>query len=389
MDESTLLALVEGVLPLEQASVLRDQLAQGTPEQQRLLDRLDSMRRDRAGVASLAMAPMPLGMVEAAMRRAQQDALAGLRIAGEHAGDIPVSRVVPSRHRRWTGARRLTAVAALLGMIGGVTLIAVWPKKPSAGHEAVATNDKTGSNTGISTGGHGEKPSSIAVNDSATDADLRDGSFDGLQDPSTKVASSEPVDAVAVPMALSPLASADRAEHLLELAKAGRLVFKVTARTPRQSEQQLASLAARPLGTRAWNVSADAPVHVVASLALLSKPSSVIPQGTGPSESPMMADTSTQPRPMIVRPEAPLPMAVPPGAEDLVGLVRVVPTLDGIESVRRALTDAVGSVTVAELADPLAGMGTSEPITLESAIWWSGPPTRWATWASVPVIIER
>jgi hypothetical protein len=27
--------------------------------------------------------------------------------------------------------------------------------------------------------------------------------------------------------------------------------------------------------------------------------------------------------------------------------------------------------------------------TIESTLWWSGPPTRWANWASVPVIIER
>jgi hypothetical protein len=168
-------------------------------------------------------------------------------------------------------------------------------------------------------------------------------------------------------------------------------VLKVTARTPRQSEQQLALLAARPQGSRVWDVSASAPGEVVASLAALSPTASESPDPSLRDHSPALAGTTPQLTPMILRPSAPLPMVLPPGVQDLVGLVRVVPTLDGIESVRRALTDAVGSVTVAELPEGLPGMGVtaSQSITLESAIWWSGPPTRWATWASVPVIIER
>ena len=127
IDEATLLAFVEGGLPVEQASALRDALAVGTPDQQRLLRRLDAMKRDRAGVASLAACPMPSGMVEAAMRRAQQEALAGLRLAGERAAEIPVSRVVPRRRSRWTSARRLMAAAAMVGVVGGVGLVKLWP----------------------------------------------------------------------------------------------------------------------------------------------------------------------------------------------------------------------------------------------------------------------
>ena len=391
-DEATLLALVEGVLPIERASVVRETLARGTPEQQRLLGRLDAMKRDRAGIASLAACSVPVGMVEAAMRRAQQDALAGLRIAGEQASEIPVSRVVPVRRSMWTNARRLTAAAAVLGVVGGVGLVAFWPSKAPSGTE-VAGN--TTNNTSVPSGTNtGTQPSGLTVADPvATTVETTDGSTDGGPDAPMHLATAAPIGPAAVPMANSQ--PADRAARVLELAKAGRLVLKVTARTPRQCEQRLASLAARPQGSRVWDVSANAPGEVVASLAALSPASSASPDANVPNHEPhrepALAGTNAQPTPMIVKLPEPLPMVIPPGAQDLVGLVRVVPTLDGIESVQRALSDAVGSVTVAELPEAMAGMGVtaSQAITLESAIWWSGPPTRWATWASVPVIIER
>jgi hypothetical protein len=47
----------------------------------------------------------------------------------------------------------------------------------------------------------------------------------------------------------------------------------------------------------------------------------------------------------------------------------------------------VGSVAVAELAEPVAA--EEEGPTIESVLWWAGSPAQWAPWASIPVIIER
>jgi hypothetical protein len=379
-DEASLLAMVEGLLPVDRARVVREMLANGTPEQKALLRKLDLMKRDRAGVASLEAPMAPLGLVEAAMRRAQQEALAGLRLAGDQAVEIPVSRVVPNRKSWWNGTRRMVAMAAMVGLVGGVGLIALWPASKT--NSTLQANRDSTDKSDSKSNENGGTPVRIAIADeSATDTTP-------VTDP---VDAGSTAEAPRAPLAIMSAPPADRAERMLELAKAGRLVLRVTPRSPRQCEQQLASLAARPQGSRVWDVSATPPSEVVTALAALTPNPEATSESQRPAEIvPAFASTSERRFPMIIRPPAPLAIVLPPKAEDLVGLARVAPTLDGIEAIRRALTETLGVVTVAELAEPLAGMDAMETTrTIESTLWWSGPPTRWANWASVPVIIER
>lgn len=379
-DEASQLAMVEGLLSVDRTRQMRETLANGTSDQRALLLRLDGMRRDRAGLASLVTPPMSIGMVEAAMKRAQQEALVGLRLVGERSVEIPISRVVPTRVSWWAGGRGLVAAAAVVGLVGGAGLLSLWPKAVATGPR-IADGPSSGTQIAIADPANGLGGDVAPVdepNDPGVDAGPGEGS------------TNEAAPSLLVPQAPVAVVTPDRGERLLELAKAGRLVIRVTPRSPRQCEQQLASLAARPRGSRAWDVSTTPPAGVVMSLAALTRKSAESPDRHAEDVVPVYASASGQPLPMIVRPPAPLAIALPPKAEDLVGLIRVAPTLDGMEAVRRTLTESLGVVTVAELPEPLTGTdGAGATRTIESTLWWSGPPARWATWASVPVIIER
>ena len=366
LDEATLLAFVESSLGREAEASLRQSVTPAT------LAALEAMRRDRAGVAGLAeVAPvmMPSGMVEAAMARAHREALHGLRVTEAEEAAIPVSRVVPVRSRWLTPGRAALAAAAVLGVAGGLTLMAVWPSG-GAPKPKIAWNP--GPVDAVPAPTH--EPAVDVVAEGP-------GVSGGVDEPREAVASAEPV---VVPLA-RPGARVDESARALALARGGRLVFKVTARTPGRASQQLAALEARSATSQTWRARAEAPGAVVAAL---SKPASEpkAPGVPGVSEPGRVASVDGW-SPLIVRPRAEVSIAPPPGAQDLVAVVRVAPTAEAIEAVRAVLSEQVGSVAVAELAEPVAA--EEEGPTIESVLWWAGSPAQWAPWASIPVIIER
>ena len=91
--------------------------------------------------------------------------------------------------------------------------------------------------------------------------------------------------------------------------------------------------------------------------------------------------------PMIIKPREIPAICPPPRVKDLVATLRIAPTLDAINAVRSILSEQLGSVVFAELAE--AAPVEEEPASIESMLWWSGSPAQWARWAVVPVVIER
>lgn len=362
LDEATLLAFVEGTISSEQSAAFLHAL-QGRPHHAQTLRTLEKMRRDREAVMRLPEVMAPAGLVEAAIARAQREALLSLRSAGEQSDEIPVSRVIPIRRSWWSGTRAAIAAAAVLGIASGAVIIGFWPATKPAG-PLVA---------------QGPGPSAISTPEAPRP---RPTPIVLEQDPAPETPA--PLLAIANEAAMVPLAPRQSIENLgeaVELAKAGRLVIRVTARNPARCEQQIASIATRSESSRLWRASAQAPVEIRTALASRSS----TPSAIRPFE-PAMADGQRRPGWLILRPSQ-LELFTAPREEDLISMVRLSPTEDAIRALRTTLGEQVGAVTLSELAEPAPEV--REDRTVDSALWWSGSPTQWARWSSVPVIIER
>lgn len=368
-DDAILLAFVEDTLPpAERAEVERRITSR--PD---LAALLTGMRRDRMQLAALQDPAAPRGLVDAALRALQQgqqaQALQSLRLAGEQHAEIQVSRVVPTRRNWWTSGRRAVAAAAILGLVGGITAISLWPAPrpitptPQPNQLATETTQQT--------------PDAVATLTGPTE--------------STEAAPAAEPTAVAIADVAVPLApivaDVDQMERALELARAGRLVIRVAATNPTRSDQQLASLVTRSESGRLWRASASIPADIRVALATPRSPS---PESvdTAPDAIPATAIASSDERPfLILRPRTPAPLSLPPDAEDLLATAELSPTGDAVRSLCQALTNQLGPITITELAEPLADV--AEAPTLDSVLWWSGSPARWARWVRIPVVIER
>lgn len=375
LDEATLLAFVEGELGAAGEATLRRTL----PAE--VLASLEAMRGDRTAVARLPEPAAPAGLAEAAMARAQREALHGLRLTGEQEVEIPVSRVVPVRRSWLTPARGAMAAAAVLGVVGGLTLIANWP-----GGSKSKDRGGPGGGTGVDVAqGPNETPGPAAPPVPAPEhvavGDPND-SGDATPGEPVRVASADPVVVPLAPVAVR----ADESARVLALARSGRLVLRVTPRAPGRCEQQLASLEARSATSQLWRARAEAPADIRTALATPA-PAEAPRIHAGP-EDPAIAGVEG-PRPMIIRPVE-LPSIAPPRVQDLVAMLRVAPTADALNAVRAVLTEQLGAVEFAEMPAPIASADdAAEQATIESMLWWSGSPTQWARWASVPIVVER
>lgn len=372
LDEATLLAFVEGGLGAAEEATLRRTL----PAE--VLASLQAMRGDRGAVARLPEPPVPAGLAEAAMARAQREALHSLRLTGEQEVQIPVSRVAPVRRSWLTPARGAMAAAALLGVVGGLSLIANWPGggKNKGGGGA-------GGGTGVDVAqGPIETPGPVAPPVPAPENVAAATPGDETPADGVRVASADPV---VVPMA--PLAvRVDESARVLALAKSGRLVLRVTPKAPGKCEQQLASLEARSANSQLWRAKADAPADIRLALARPAPAEKTRVEGA-PDEPALGGVDGFQP--MIIRPVE-LPSIAPPRVQDLVAMLRVAPTADALNAVRAVLSEQLGAVEFAEMAAPLSSAeDAADQATIESLLWWSGSPTQWARWASVPVVVER
>lgn len=371
LDEATLLAFVEGELAAAQEATLRRTL----PGE--VLASLEAMRRDRAAVARLPEPAAPAGLAEAAMARAQREALHDLRLTGEQEMVIPVSRVAPVRRSWLTPARAAMAAAALLGVVGGLTLIANWPSGKPRG--AGRPGGLPGTDIAL---GPNQTPDPIAIADLPPENPTVGTPGDETLGEPVRTASADPVVVPLAPVA----ARTDEPARVLGLARSGRLVLRVTPRAPGRCEQQLASLEARSATSQLWRARAEAPADIRVALATPA-PTEKTPVEPNP-DGPHMAGLDGA-GPMIIKPVT-LPSIAPPRVQDLVAMLRIAPTADALGAVRAVLTEQLGVVEFAEMPAPLVSADeAADQATLESVLWWSGSPTQWARWASIPVVIER
>jgi hypothetical protein len=379
LDEATLLGLIEGTLDAQaEAAALA-----GLSGAQRA--RVVAMRRDRARVAALPEPSVPSGMVERAMAASQREALNGLRLVGERESEIPVSRVVPVRRVWWKSRGAGLAAAASLGLVAGVVVLSMPSKPPTTGVDvAVGTPDTTTIETApianpISTFATTPKPDGGGIGDAATDETNETNPV-----VTTLLANAEPV---RVPMAPAS-ARGGEADRALALAREGRLVIRVTPKSQAGLDRRVEAFASRSERQSLWRASTELPQTVATALASAPPTPDATPESARPAPDLIIAAGHAEaPGGLLFKPRADLAVTLPPAPGDVVTLARVTPTAEGLASLSRTLADQVGAITYEAL--PVRLDTPTAEATIDSALWWTGTPRRWAAWAAVPVIIER
>jgi hypothetical protein len=188
--------------------------------------------------------------------------------------------------------------------------------------------------------------------------------------------------------ALSDDAGLDDA-RAVELAKQGRLVIRLRAPDPfvLSHPSVIADRVRHSSSSMMWRLGDEAPSQLASMLHAASSP---VPERTAPISAPsapvvasdeLGKDMFGPPAPAALRPAT----AFTPMPAPTVYLVQTKLDAAAIEGLRRALAP-YGEATLEESAQPLP---LDDSLNPAAVVWWSQPPSGWAWWASVPVVIDQ
>lgn len=384
--ESLLLELIEGGLDDEAEVRAWSELSPLLTNRPDLRRAVLAMRSDRRALTEWPEEATPASVSDRARFAATQHAMATLsRQAAAHyapptMADPPMRLREPRRAPRWV-PMALAACAGLLvigALVASLSSAGLFERSPSRGTLA----DNTGA---------ADTPSDGPTLDAATTAEgpgrslaSADTSDDEMlppvgEAPTTDVASALPTSAEPSATRRGVLGAVEFSKAV-ELAARGRLAVRVVLREPERADRSLAALRAwsgKREASRAWRLSEPAPVMLA---ALLATPATVAP---APGAPVTMADDGLGKKMPTLDP------ATTPSATLSVMMVDTASSESALRSLRASLEDRLGRVEWLEFApEPGAAHPPVAPHT-ESVLWWTQPPSRWSTWTSVPLIIDR
>lgn len=371
-DDAALLALVEGTLdPVDEARLLRALDTDPVVKASVL-----AMRSDRERLSALSDEPAPAGLLDAVAARLTADAIAAAAREARHRDQPSIVVSSYSRPRRsWWADYGVLASAASLALVGtaAIAWLATHSRSPISAPLAQAPTPDLP-----------PAPLEIARNEPRTSSDA----------PSDAPVAPAPAELTLAQA--SPLPAPIDNRRALELAREGKLVIRVVARSPSQAEDQIAALS--ELGSRRdiarqWNLRADTPSGVVDALRT---PETVIgqslprwhrPETQGPalasSSEPATPSYPTSPIQSDGQPRADLLLPSPTRQVLLADLAQTTSVLDAL---RGLLSDRLGDVEFLEAADALP-VGETAPDS-DRVLWWTQPASGWAPRSRVPVVID-
>ena len=373
--EEQLLAWIEGELSAAEVSAL----ASKHPE---AVAMVASLRRDRATLASVAMAHAPADLSDRVMAALERETLLGLS-RGELVSDsLPVSRVPKKKTASqiwWQQATPRLALAAGVVLIVSVGVVLTMQggtqKSPI---DPVALNDTSNTKTPSGIDQPGERSRGMASreeNTKSADADIT--SKDSAPpEPATMAAAAMPSKAI-------------NAERAAVLASEGRLVLRARD-VSRGAAAKLKTARART--SSVWQVQGALEPTTLAMLTPMDAP---IQPGIEPPQESMLAVAASG---LVPREDGavsinPLLLVHPaPDLGPLEPLHRgdVVDVLAGgvsIESAREQLSKLLGREVEFE-ESAIAIVIEAPASTPESVLWWTQPPESWGTRVRLPLIVE-
>lgn len=368
IDERLLLAYVEGELTADQRRGLLAAM-EADPAQR---ERLEAMRRDRAGLRAIPDEPVPAGLLAAVA-----DALEREAILAENPSPAPETpaRSQPTRHRRpmslWVGP---LAAAAAVALIGGVALLQLLEGRVDGA------------------GGEVELPE-LAMSDPEAASDPVAGEMLALRGEASVADEGEARAAAAPGEVEARLARAEAtepawvaepvdAERAAELAREGRLVMRV--RVTRTQEMLR------------WLARVDAGSSRVA----LRRPDEGLVQSVHAWRRDLEVRRG-EPQPPIFASRAFEPLDVsdlaPETDEELrpgLLLLEMEASRRAIDSAARAMErqDGVLQVLLEPLETPIhppaPGPASSAAHEGGGVLWWRQSPEEWTPRVTVPILIE-
>lgn len=377
LDESTLLALIEGDLrPSAQADVRRKLAAH--PELAALIDR---MIADRRHIQLLPAVPVPDGLVEGAMAIAQRDTMTSLKLVEAQPGPIAVSIPLRSRQSWWT--RSKVAAALLLAAGGTIVIYATTKGQRPAGTPRVGDPGTLAKGPLTPSGPTNPQPL-LADNLPTPHIDSTPPAVPIDEIPDTRLTlAAAPGPSVVFPM-LPAETSEDHLQRALSLAREGRLVVRVIARTSAIAQTEVAALSSRRESGRIWTLNREAPAEIIAAVARPPASPTPRPEATQPA----LADSQWQvPMRPLLRIDPSLPTYDGPQNREKVCLASVSPSIGALQSLQTVLTERLGAVSFAELPSS-APTAATPAVTADSVLWWTQAPAQWSAWIDVPVIVE-
>ncbi|MBL0927197.1 MAG: hypothetical protein IBJ11_06030 [Phycisphaerales bacterium] len=439
LTESDLLALIEGDLPADRVEVVRAAL-NADP---RLVRLVESLVADRRGLRALAGSTdgvrAPAGLVRDAMDEAERRML--LEVGSSSPRMVVESKVGPSprvvgawRGRRWTPA---LAAAGFLLMVGGVWVgLVIWNVGPRAQQQRAETLAANSQHRTMSINPSGapapapEPPAAaaepaalppIVVASGGEAADGRwvlVGGAPGMPrvpvmvGPALAGASGAGDSASSAAAASGVAAAADGEDPGLaaavRLALENRLILRVDAADVSRTAARAAVLSQDAsagnglgggVGWSAWRARGPVPT-AVANAASADAPQSAasgLPGAATAAEPSRTGPAPSQPGPEVVGPVQQPPETPGPAPAQLYTIDLTFDPAHGEAQVREQLVRLVAAlsqggaakVTPVEAEGFVSMTGAGRPsLRPADVLWWSRPPSAWATRAGLSVAVE-
>jgi hypothetical protein len=400
LTEADLLAIVEGEpLPRERAALIQRTLV----SEPALARELEAMKRDREALRSLGNEAAPAGLMDAVGSALQpvfeRQMLLGLAEGDPVSERPPVSMVMP-KQTAFSRNRKLAMAAGLALVAVGVAFTAMTLNRgtPAPVPGPIARNDARSAMTPpppTMRAAPVETTRELAMEKESAPARVADSAVFRIADdatpvgppapaaaePATEVASAAPAPAPADPEVGPPSPGSMDLSQALALAADHRLVIRVIpadGRFDRVTERLV-----RAKGS--WQYVGAAPQELASILD--SHSGEPLPAGAYP-EPTRLTSTQTVHDPVeLPGPPAPgeAPAVMPSSSVYVMNARMDEATLRTIEGAMRD----IGAEVVFEEA-PQALPLDDGPVTAPGAVvWWGNNSSNWASWDSVPVVIQR
>ena len=389
-DEGDLLAWIEGeTLAAGRAAAVARALSRDPA----LAARAERMKADRLSMRALGDVRCPTGLVEAVSRAVESTLERRMLLGLEREAPVEaLPRATTVRVRRpspvWAVfAHRstwgLAAAAAFLLIVGGGVYWAIIQAPPGI----------TGP---IARGPETPEPITLKGTEEADGASLARAPVveattteeaQPAESGSTLASADVPAAPPPAPDSSTPVREMALATAL-ELAREGRLVVVVEARTPGEATKRIDALAARGSGggTSSWRVMPEVPSAIAAMITTGTVAPAVV-RREGSYDQPIVAGVrhAVPFRPYFIQVPGPAPIV---READRVYLAES--RLDEAALGSMLATLAAGDGWEARFqAAPEAVADTCDVLTPSSVFWWAQPPSGWVEWAAVPVVVRR
>lgn len=395
-DEAELLAYIEGELPSERA----EQVERALAADPRTQHRVEALRNDRALLSGFeAEEAAPDWLLDGVREQLERDALFNPAAEPDARGQIPVSRVVPSRGPILArlfgpfGVARAAIAAGLLLLVGGG---AYW-----AGVMSVRSSiERPLGLSGDSIAMHTDELASPEPDRSAASRPPAPTEPDAPSRARALIETAPAPEATEQTLLADLLRADERIdpeppvtlEEAVTLAREGRLAVRITSRDRATTESRLATLVERTRRQRGlWRLTDSVPTAYAAVVrgqeqliaarrhdAVRSDDDPALAAGRGADERLRIRGT---------RGAEPTPPQLPRGARPpSLYLLEVRAEDASLEAVLRVL--ATGTDRTAAF-ERLHSAVTPGPVLDPGAVlWWAGPPSNWIRRVPVPVIVE-